>query len=611
MLINCPFCKRPVKTKLIADFYFCDMCEIAVRNERDMPQLGIKIYDKDWVRSQENDKAIFVRASYALKQVRKLYGIRTVLDVGCGTGFLVDTLNRNGYIAEGIDTSAEAIEFAKTNERGNFYCSSIESFKNEHQYDLIIATQLIEHLRRPEEFLINVIKLLKTGGYLYIETPNLRSWSESSIWRRRIGGLFYGTDHRICYTAKSLTHLLRNNGFNVYKINTKTFSPTIFVEFLKTLISVFAKKEKQVQKESSFANSTSTKNVFINIFQAATKQIRDSLIADILLFIPNKISEINNRGNQLIVMAKNNSDISKIEINSKNLDSIKQEVFLDMKELVEKINWTEFSTFNRGFLHYQKDPYSMFLLAEIPAWNKVIDFYAFQRGSNCKIILDIGTFIPYYPTVLKRLGYQIEVVEKVDLYGCAYDPILKYLNSQDIKVHNLDIIKDPIATLPVGVDVLLIAILEHLNGSPRLLMNKIKSLMDSNSLLYIHVPNICKISNVISTIRGKSLLPPYEDYYYSEYPFSGHNREMTLKELQLLCNYSSLEIVEEGYSIKTNNLSIKRKILNVIKRIIPKYSDSVYVIAKKVSTNVVQNGLNEINCHGTQKENLGGNEEDN
>ena len=583
MLINCPFCKRPVKTKLIADFYFCDVCEIAVRNERDMPQLGINIYDKDWVRSQENDKANFVRVSYALKQIKNLQGIRTVLDVGCGTGILVDTLNRSGYIADGIDSSVEAIKFAKSNKKGNFYLSSIGSFKNEHQYDLIIATQLIEHLRRPEEFLINVIKLLKTGGYLYIETPNLRSWSESSIWRRRIGGMFYGTDHRICYTAKSLTHLLRNNGFNVYKINTKTFSPTIFVEFLKTLICVFAKKEKQVQKESSFANSTRTKNVFINIFQAAIKQIRDSLIVDIFLFIPNKISEINNRGNQLIVMAKNNCNNSKIKINRKNLESIKQEVFLDMKELVEKINWTEFSTFNRGFLHYQKDPYSMFLLAELPVWNKVIDFYAFQRGSNCKIILDIGTFIPYYPTVLKRLGYQIEVVEKVNLYGSAYDPILEYLNSQDIKVHNLDITKDPMASLPVGVDVLLIAVLEHLNGSPRLLMNKIKSLMDSNSLLYLHVPSICKLSNVISIIRGKSLLPAYEDYYYSEYPFSGHNREMTLDELLLLCKFSSLEVFEKGYVIKSNNSSITRKIFNIIKRIIPKYSDSVYVIVKKVS----------------------------
>ncbi|MBE9591884.1 MAG: methyltransferase domain-containing protein, partial [Proteobacteria bacterium] len=123
-LINCPFCKRPVKTKLIADFYFCDVCEIAVRNERDMPQLGINIYDTDWVGSQENAKANLVRASYALKHVRKLYGIMTVLDVGCGTGILVNTLNRNGYIADGIDTSAEAIEFAKTTKRGNFYCSS-------------------------------------------------------------------------------------------------------------------------------------------------------------------------------------------------------------------------------------------------------------------------------------------------------------------------------------------------------------------------------------------------------------------------------------------------------------------------------------------------------
>ena len=585
-LVKCPFCKKPLKTKLIADFYFCKVCEIAVRNERDMPVSGVEIYDRDWVRSQESEKTNFMRASYALKQVKNLHEIRTVLDVGCGTGILVDTLNRSGYIADGIDTSAEAIEFAKSNKKGNFYLSSIESFKSERKYDLIIATQLIEHLRRPEEFLTNVKKVLKVGGYLYIETPNLYSWSKKSIWRRRIGGMFYGADHRICYTAKSLAHLLRNNGFIVYKTFTKTYSPTMFVEIIKPLISAFAKKEKE-QKELPTANSTEEKNrnLFISIFKNIYKQIRDSFIVDILLFIPNKISEINDRGNQLIVIAENNSNSNnfKIDINRKILDSIKQEVFLDMKKLVKKIDWKEFSTFNRGYIHYQKDPYSKFLLAELPVWNKVIDFYAFQRGGNCKKILDIGTFFPYYPAVLKKLGYQIEVVEMVSLYGRAYDPILKYLNSRDIKVHNIDIIKDSIDSLPVGVDVLLIAILEHLNGSPRLLIDKIKSLMDSNSLLYIHVPNICKLSNVISIVRGKSLLPSYEDYFFSEYPFEGHNREMTLDELLLLCKFSSLEVVEKGYLIKSNNLSITRKILNIIKRIIPKYSDSVYVIAKKVS----------------------------
>ena len=235
-LVNCPFCKKPLKAKLIADFYFCNECEVAVRNERDMPSSGANIYDRGWVGSQESARANFVRASYALKQIKNLQGIRTVLDVGCGTGILVDTLNRSGYIADGIDSSVEAIKFAKSNKKGNFYLSSLERFNGKHKYDLITATQLIEHLRRPENFLTTIKKVLKAGGYLYIETPNLYSWSKKSIWRRRIGGMFYGTDHRICYTAKSLTRLLQDNNFDVYKIFTKTYSPTIFTEIIKTLI---------------------------------------------------------------------------------------------------------------------------------------------------------------------------------------------------------------------------------------------------------------------------------------------------------------------------------------------------------------------------------------
>lgn len=106
--------------------------------------------------------------------------------------------------------------------------------------------------------------------------------------------------------------------------------------------------------------------------------------------------------------------------------------------------------------------------------------------------------------------------------------------------------------------------------------------MGQNSLLYIHVPNICKLSNIISVIRGKSPLPSYRDYFFSGYPFEGHNREMTLEELLLLCKFSSLKIIEKGHVIKNSSRAlIKGKIFNSIKKIIPKYSDSVYVIAKK------------------------------
>lgn len=134
-------------------------------------------------------------------------------------------------------------------------------------------------------------------------------------------------------------------------------------------------------------------------------------------------------------------------IDKKSLELIKKEVLLDLMGLVEKIDLDILSTFNKGYLSYRKDPYRMFVLNELDVWNKIIDFYVFQRGNNCKGILDIGTFIPFYPVVLEKIGYPVGVVEKISLYGKAYEPVLEYLNSQNIKVHNIDIIKEDVSLL--------------------------------------------------------------------------------------------------------------------------------------------------------------------
>ena len=153
-------------------------------------------------------------------------------------------------------------------------------------------------------------------------------------------------------------------------------------------------------------------------------------------------------------------------ISKTNLNLVKKEVSFDLKTLVEKIDIDELSTFNKGYLKYRNDPYKMFVSNELDTWNRIIDFYAFRRRNDCRGILDIGTFIPFYPVVLKKIGYQVEVIEKVSLYGEAYKPILEYLNSQGIRVHDIDIIKESIDSLPRDFDFLLIAILEHLNGVP-------------------------------------------------------------------------------------------------------------------------------------------------
>ena len=303
---DCPFCKKPLKTKLIVDFLFCEKCEIAVRNEIDMPLSGTNIYDERWAKSQGNEKYNFRRAIFVQKQIRLLDGITTVLDIGCGTGILVNILSHSGYIVDGIDTSPEAIEFAKSCRKGNFYLASIGCFRGKYKYDLVIATQLVEHLRNPEVLLVNVKKLLNPGKYVYVETPNLYSWNKGSIWRRRIGGMFYGTDHRVSYTSKSLIRLLRDNNFDIYKVFTRTHSPTILVETVKTFVSAFkkAKNSEGVLSASSVDEDRSKKHLIWNACKNVYKQIKDSYIIDALLFIPNRISEINNRGNQLMIIAR-------------------------------------------------------------------------------------------------------------------------------------------------------------------------------------------------------------------------------------------------------------------------------------------------------------------
>ena len=238
--VKCPLCGKPLGTRLIADFWLCRDCEVAVRCENDMPLKKIDIYNQDWVKAQEESKYILRKSRYLATKIKELRGVRCILDIGCGTGILVDILSQGGYITTGIDSSSNAIEVAKSHRQGNFVLASVECFQSERKYDLIVAAQLIEHLREPRDFLAKVRTLLKPEGY-----PNLKSWSKRSLWRRRIGGMFYGTDHRICYTPRSLTRLLCDHGFNIYKVITKRYSPTVFVELMSTFFSTFRDKPRE------------------------------------------------------------------------------------------------------------------------------------------------------------------------------------------------------------------------------------------------------------------------------------------------------------------------------------------------------------------------------
>lgn len=99
-----------------------------------------------------------------------------VLDVGCGRGELVGSLNADGIAALGIDIDdasvAEAVEAGRNVQRAD----ALEMLRSAEpsSYGAIISLQVVEHMQLDAllEFLELAVQRLRPGGVFIAETPN-------------------------------------------------------------------------------------------------------------------------------------------------------------------------------------------------------------------------------------------------------------------------------------------------------------------------------------------------------------------------------------------------------------------------------------------------------
>jgi 2-polyprenyl-3-methyl-5-hydroxy-6-metoxy-1,4-benzoquinol methylase len=102
---------------------------------------------------------------------------KRILDLGCGNGFIAGRLLDEGYDVFGLDASATGIDIANSRYPGRFFVQDISAEVlpaglAQLEFDLIISTEVIEHLYAPRAYMKLIQNVLgKRGGDVIISTP--------------------------------------------------------------------------------------------------------------------------------------------------------------------------------------------------------------------------------------------------------------------------------------------------------------------------------------------------------------------------------------------------------------------------------------------------------
>jgi len=99
------------------------------------------------------------------------------LDVGCGTGTVLQALIKSGYKnVYGVDVSKLFVEDAKAKGLRNVKYYDGKKFPyNKNYFDLVGSFNVLEHTDNPEDFIKQQVSILKPGGYIIVSCPNFLS----------------------------------------------------------------------------------------------------------------------------------------------------------------------------------------------------------------------------------------------------------------------------------------------------------------------------------------------------------------------------------------------------------------------------------------------------
>ena len=167
-------------------------------------------YDKvhqTWGDMLDYSPAPVHRRRLILKLLEKIQ-FETLLDIGCGNGRLLHEIKKRFKVAlAGADISESVIEQNINKDAScRFFAFNVAEAKISEKFDVIVCSEVIEHIINPLNAIKNIKDMLNDNGYLILTVPSGKLFPIDAM-----------VGHYRHYSDKEIKELLVENGFAVDK----------------------------------------------------------------------------------------------------------------------------------------------------------------------------------------------------------------------------------------------------------------------------------------------------------------------------------------------------------------------------------------------------------
>lgn len=152
----------------------------------------------------------------ALLLAPHLWG-KSVLELGCGGGFMSWAMSFFARETTGVDISEGSIAYAKAHfPRSEFQCADLKAVAEMGRtFDLVFSSELLEHLPGVKEFMAAIVATTRPGSLVYVSAPDI---SHRSVPRNVAEwGDICPPEHLQWFGKHNLARLFAMHDFEVYR----------------------------------------------------------------------------------------------------------------------------------------------------------------------------------------------------------------------------------------------------------------------------------------------------------------------------------------------------------------------------------------------------------